>query len=267
LKSRRAALAALVVLAAPAALPLSAQEARRVEPAGIPVRYAEGVAHGFLDLRTADGALLANGDLLQVPGDHGIESRMIFLFPDSSLFEETVSFTQHGVFALQSYHLVQRGPAFAADLDASLSANGHYVVKAKSHRDGKEKQYVGRLDLPPDVSNGLVVTLLKNLARHDTQTVHLVAFMPEPRLIRLELAPVGEQRVLNGQRAETAVEFDLKPRLGALVGLFARLLGKMPPDSHVWIVMHDVPAFVRVVGPLYTGPVWRIDLSSPHWPR
>ena len=196
------------------------------------------------------GVLLANGDLLQVPGDHGIESLMIFLFPDSSLFEETVSFTQHGVFALQSYHLVQRGPAFADDLDASLSADARYLVKAKSHRDGKEKQYDGRLDLPPDVSNGLVVTLLKNLARQDTQTVHLVAFTPAPRLIRLELAPAGEEQVLNG-----------------LVGFFARLLGKMPPDSHAWIVVHDVPAFVRVVGPLYTGPVLRVDLSSPHWPR
>jgi hypothetical protein len=95
------------------------------------------VAHGFLDLRTANGALLASGDLLQVPRGRGIESRTVFSFPDSSLFEETVSFTQDGVFALQAYHLVQRGPAFADDLDASLSANGRYIVKTKSHRDGR----------------------------------------------------------------------------------------------------------------------------------
>lgn len=252
-----------------ATIVLSAQQARqapRVEPAGIPVRYAEGMVHGFLDLHTAGGALLANGDLLQIPRQGGIESRMIFHFPDSSLFEETVTFTQVGVFALQSYHLVQRGPAFAADLDASLSADGHYVVKTRSHRDDKAREYRGKLDLPPDVSNGLVITLLKNLSRNDTQTVHLVAFTPKPRLIRLELAPAGERQLRHGQRSETAVEFELKPRLGALVGFFASLLGKMPPDSRVWIVIHEVPAFVRFEGPLYDGPVWRIDLSSPDWP-
>lgn len=192
---------------------------------------------------------------------------MIFHFPDSSLFEETVEFTQHGVFALQSYHLVQRGHAFVNDLDATLSAFGQYLVKTRSHRDGQEREYGGTLAMPPDVSNGLVITLLKNLARHDTQTVHVVAFTPEPRLVRLELTPVAEQRVLNGGRGETAVMFALKPRLGALVGLFARLTGKLPPDSHVWIVIHEVPAFVRFEGPLYDGPVWRIDLSSPRWPR
>jgi len=46
---------------------------------------------------------------------------------------------------------------------------------------------------------------------------------------------------------------DLKPRLGALLGFFARLTGKMPPDSHAWIVTHEVPAFVRFEGPLYSG--------------
>ena len=43
------------------------QPERRVEPAAIPVRYSEGMVHGFLKLETADGKLLAHGDLLQVP--------------------------------------------------------------------------------------------------------------------------------------------------------------------------------------------------------
>ena len=61
---------------------------------------------------------------------------------------------------------------------------------------------------------------LKNLVRGDTQTVHLVAFTPAPRLIRLQLAPTGgEQRVLNGQRAEAMVSYALKPQLGALAAI------------------------------------------------
>ena len=263
-QSRRAMLGALTILAVAA---FSTRPPKRDVPTGVAVRYAEGTVHGFLELRTADGAPLAGGDLLQVPTDGGVESRMIFRFADSSQFEETVSFTQHGVFAMRSYHLVQRGPAFAADLDATLSANGQYLVKSTSHKDGKEERFEGKLDVPPDVSNGLVITLLKNLAPHDRQTVHIVAFTPKPRLVGLELAPMQEQHVLNGPGTETTVEFDLKPRLGALTGFFAHLLGKTPPDSHAWIVTHEVPAFVRFEGPLYSGPIWRIDLTSPRFPK
>ncbi len=241
------------------------QPEHRVEPAAIPVRYAEGTVHGFLELRTATGALLANGDLLQVPRDRRIESRMVFHFSDASVFNEAVTFTQHGVFTMQKYHLVQSGPAFADDLEVTLARSGEYVVKTKSHEDGREKQYTGKLDLPPDVYNGMVITIAKNLAAHDTQTVHVVAFTPKPRLIGLEIAPSALQRVMLGKHAETAVHFKLKPKLGALLKVFATLLGKAPPDSDVWIVTDDVPAFVRFEGPLYSGPVWRLNLASPSW--
>lgn len=246
---------------------LSAQGSSRVEPNGIAVRFAEGTVHGFLDLRTASGTFLANGDLVQLARGGGIESRMTFRFADSSFFEETVWFTQHGVFALQSYHLVQRGRAFTADLDASIAASGEYVVTSTSHDDGKRKEFTGTLKMPPDVSNGLPIVLLKNLVRHDTQTVHLVAFTPAPRMIKLRLAPVTELRLLNGAQGEAAVEFDLKPEVDGVAGVLGKLLGKIPPDGHVWIVTQDAPMFVRFEGPLYAGPIWRIDLVSPRWPR
>ncbi len=245
---------------------MAQQRERRVEPAAVPVRYAEGTVHGFLELRTATGVILAHGDLLQVARDREIESRMVFHFPDTSVFEEAVTFTQHDVFTMQHYHLVQSGPAFADDLEVALARSGQYVVRTKSHKDGGEKQFTGKLDLPPDVYNGMVITIAKNLSTRDTQTVHIVAFTPEPRLIGLEIAPSNSQRVLLGQHAETAVHFKLKPKLGALLKIFATLLGKAPPDSDAWIVTDDVPAFVRFEGPLYSGPVWRLDLTSPSWP-
>jgi hypothetical protein len=260
------AIACGVAVACLAATTLAAQGSRRIAPAGIPVRFAEGTVHAFLELHNAEGSLLANGDLVQLPRESRLESRMTFHFRDSSFFDETVSFTQRGVFALQSYHLVQRGPAFAADLDASIAASGKYVVRSRSH-DGEAKEYAGTLDMPPDVSNGLPIVLLKNLGRHDTQTVHLVAFMPAPRMIRLRLAPVAELRLLNGERGEAAVAFDLKPDVGGVAGVFGKLLGKIPADSRVWIATQEAPMFVRFEGPLYSGPIWRIDLASPRWPR
>jgi hypothetical protein len=240
---------------------LTQQPARRVSPAAIGVRYSEGTVHGFVELRTAADSLLANGDLLQVPGDSGIDSRLVFHFADSSVFEETVSFTQHGVFTMQTYHLVQSGPAFAEDLEVTLSRSGHYVVKTKSH------QYTGSLDLPPDVYNGMIITIAKNLPPQTGATVHVVAFTPKPFIISLEIVPSGSQRLLLGHHTETAVRYALKPKLGVVLRFFAQLKGQSPPDSHLWIITDGVPAFVRSEGPLYTGPVWRIDLTSPSWPK
>jgi hypothetical protein len=243
------------------------QQSRRIEDAGVVVRYAEGTQHGFLELRTAAGALLAHGDLLQVPRDREMESRLVFHFPDASVFEETVRFTQRDVFTLQNYHLVQRGPAFENDLEVTLARSGRYVVKTKSHKDGDEKQYTGTLDLPPDIYNGMIITIAKNLVPRVSRTVHVVAFTPKPILIGLEIVPTNSQRLLIGEHAETAVHFKLKPKLGTALKLFANLAGKAPPDSDIWIISDEVPAFVRFEGPLYSGPVWRIDLTSPSWPR
>jgi hypothetical protein len=167
-----------------------------VSAAPIAVRFAEGVTHGFLLLRTVDGGLIASGDLFQVARSGKVESRMVFHFKDGSLFDERVVFTQQRVFAMQSYHLVQRGPAFAEDTEISLQrASGKYYVKTTSHKDGREEAIDGTLELPPDVYNGIVITVVKNLPKGAGATVHMVAFTPKPLLIELELALAGEHKV------------------------------------------------------------------------
>jgi hypothetical protein len=193
---------------------------------------------------------------------------MIFHFADTATaFEETVRFTQSGVFAMESYHLVQHGSAFPFAIDASLARDGRYTVRTTSKaRDAVEKQYTGKLDLPADVANGLVITLAKNLTATEPRTVHIVAFTPEPRLIGLKLMPSATHQVTLGGHEESATEFVLKPELGAALHFFAALAGKAPPDSHAWIITDDVPAFVRFEGPMYYGPVFRLTLASPAWP-
>jgi hypothetical protein len=237
--------------------------------APIPVRFPEGLTRGFLVLGTVDGVVIASGDLLQVGRGGKVESRMVFRFKDGSVFDETVVFTQQSVFTLQSYHLVQRGPAFPEDTEISLRrATGKYRVKTKARNDGREEVLDGKLELPPDVYNGMVLTVAKNLRKEGSETVHIVAFTPKPLLIKLKLAPAGEHKVLVGELMKTATHYVFEPQPGAWLTLFATLLGRMPPDYHVWIVKDELPAFVRFDGPLYTnGPVWRIELTSPRWPN
>jgi len=241
---------------------------RPLSAAPVSVRFVEGATHGFLVLRTVNGVLIASGDLLQVGRRGQIESRMVFRFKDRSVLDETVVFTQQRVFTMQSYHLVRRGPAFTEDTEISLEpASGKYRVNTKARKDGQEKVLDGTLELPTDVYNGMVITVAKNLPKGASETVHIVAFTPTPRLIQLELAPAGEHKVLIGELAKTATHYVLRPRLSSWLKLFATLLGRVPPDSHAWIVTdNEPPAFVRFEGPLDTmGPVWRIETTSPRW--
>ena len=234
---------------------------------GVPVRYREGMVHGFLELRTDTDSLLAHGDLLQVVRDSALESKLEFHFPDSSVFTETVRFTQDRVFALQHYRLIQRGPAFARELDVTLTGSGDYDVRTRSREHSDTARYTGTLDLPPDVYNGMVITVAKNVSPQRGALVHVVAFTPKPRLIKLAITPAGSLRIPLGRHVETAVHYELAPRLGLVVRAVAGLTGQLPPDSHLWIVTDGVPAVVRFEGPLYSGPVWRISLTSPGWPQ
>ena len=59
----------------------------------MPVRFLEGLTHGFLVLRSLNGVLIASGDLFQVSRGGEVESRMVFHIKDEWVFDQTVVFT------------------------------------------------------------------------------------------------------------------------------------------------------------------------------
>lgn len=238
-----------------------------VDAAPVPVRFTEGMVSGFLVLIDAKGGRIASGQFLQVSRAEGTNSRTVLHFKDGSVHDETAEFTQQRTFVLRNYRLLQKGPAFREDLEVFLDrATGKYHVTVKPH-GGPEKVLSGQLDLPLDVYNGMVPTVLKNLAKGASQTVHMVAFTPAPRVIEMEMTPSGEDGVLIGDLKATATHYLLRPKLGMLK-IPATLLGRMPPDNHIWIITNEVPAFVKFQGPLAAdGPIWRIELTSPVWPK
>jgi hypothetical protein len=235
--------------------------------APLAVRHREGLVHGFLVLRTLDGDSLADGDLIQVAHGDRVTSRLVFRFKDGSLHDETAVFSQHRNFQLLSDHLVQKGPAFEHPLEASINVTTGQVTVRNTDGNGKEKVVTDRLDLPPDLANGLVLTLLKNIRSDAPQTkVSMVVFTPKPHLVRLAITPQGEEAFSIGGSSRKATHYVAKVEIGGAAGLVATLLGKQPPDSHVWILGGEAPAFVKSEGPLYLGgPIWRIELASPVW--
>jgi len=235
--------------------------------APVPVRFSEGMVRGFLTLSDSGGVRIGSGDFLQVNRDGRVESRTVLHFLDGSLHDETAVFTQERTFVLKSYRLQHKGPAFREDLEVSLErGTGKYLVKVRPH-GGPEQVLTGKLDLPLDVYNGMVPTAVKNLVKGARETVHIVAFTPAPRVLELEITPTGEDKMRAGSLQMAATHYLLKAKLG-LLKIPAALLGRLPPDNHLWIVTDDVPAFVKFQGPLATeGPIWRIELTSPVWPK
>jgi hypothetical protein len=108
--------------------------------------------------------------------------------------------------------------------------------------------------------------MLKNITVNAPKTtLSLIVATPKPRLVKLVISPEGEDTFSIADSARKAVRYDVKVDIGGAAGLVAPLVGKQPPDSHVWILEGEVPAFVKSESPQNDGPAWRIELTSPVW--
>jgi hypothetical protein len=247
--------------------------ARLLQPARlsaepVAVRYREGSVQGFLALRTREGETLAAGDLLQVVNGNRVISHLVFRFKDGSVDDETAVFSQRLNFRLISDRHLQKGPAFPHPTYVVINAStGQVTVQFTDH--GHKQVDTERLDLPPDLANGMLINVLKNVQSNGTETkISYVAATPKPRLVKLSIAPTGEEVFLIAGSRHWATRFVVKVELGGITGIIAPFFGKQPPDTHVWIAGGEAPAFVKSEGPLYLGgPIWSIEMTSPSWPR
>ena len=234
----------------------------------VAVRHVEGLVHGFLSLRSPEGGVLASGDLIQDAQGDRVTSRLVFHFEDGSLHDETIVFSQRGHFQLISIHLVQKGPAFERPLEMMIDCPSGHVTVRYENKDGKEKVEDEHMDLPVDLANGLIPVLLKNVQRDALpSSVSFIAATPKPRLVKVAIAVAGTDPFSIAGSARKATHYVLKVDIGGFAGLVAPLVGKQPPDSHVWILEGEAPAFVRSQAPMFMGgPLWQTDLVSPVWP-
>lgn len=234
----------------------------------VPVRYTEGSVHGFLVLRTLEGKALADGDLIQTSNGDRVTTKLVFRFADGSFQEETTVYSQHKQFRLISDRLVQKGPSFPQPLTMTVDARSGRVTVNYTDDKGNPKVETEHFDLPVDVANGVLLTMLKNVGATPPKAVSLVVATPKPRLVKLEISPAGDDAFSTTGMPRKAAHYVIKVDLGGISGLVAPLLGKQPPDSHVWILQGEMPVFVKAEQPFYAGgPIWRIELTSPVWPR
>jgi hypothetical protein len=234
----------------------------------IPVRHVEGTLRGFLSARSADGKLIAAGDLTQVVRGDRVISHLVFHFKDGSVDDETTVFTQHKNFQLISDRHIQRGPFFPHPMDVFVDARSGQVTVRSTGKDGKEEVSTEHLDLPDDLANGLGFVAAKNILAGSAMTVSMVLALPKPRLVKVVFTPGAEEPFSVAGSARKAMRIAVKIELGGLAGVVAPLIGKEPPDIYIWCVGGEAPAFVKEVGYLYRdGPILTIELASPVWPK
>jgi hypothetical protein len=230
----------------------------------VAVRQSEGATHGFLALLTLDGKRLADGEISQVAEGDVVNSHLVFHFTDGSLYDEHASFTQRGKFRLRNDHIVEKGPSFKQPMESTVDATRGRVRVRYTDDDGAERAIDEAMTVPEDVANGLLFTLLRHIdPATPSTTVPEVATTPKPRIVSLIITPQGEDSFTSGGSHYKATHYVLKVKIGGIAGLVAPLIGKQPPDMHVWIKGGDVPAFVKFEGPIYNGgPVWRVQLAD-----
>jgi hypothetical protein len=240
-----------------------------LQAAPVQVRHTQGLLRGFLVLRSLDGDILAIGDISQVASGAQVTNDLIFRFKDGSIHQETTVYSQRRVFRLLTYHLVQKGPAFKIPTDLTVNNSTGQVNVRYTDDHGKEQTINERMKLPDDIANGLVTTLLNDISSSVAKTtVSMVATTPKPRLIKLAISPAGEDSFSVAGSSRKATQYVVKVEIGGIGGIVAPIIGRQPPDTHIWMLEGKAPSLLKSEGPLYDGgPIWRIELVSPTWPK
>ena len=257
----------LVPLLGVSLLVLALQPAAQADP--IPARHPQGTIHGFLELRSEDGHIVASGDITQVVHGDRITSETLFHFKDGSVDDEITVFSQRHTFQLISDRHIQKGPAFPHPMDVLIDARTGQITVRTTDKDGKEDVKTDHMNLPPDLANGLVPIAVEGLSSSaSATTVSLVVLTPKPRLVKLNIYKVGEDEVSVAGTGRKAIHYEIKIDLGGGVGVVAPLVGKAPPNIEIWTIGGQATTFAREIGPLYAeGPLMTIQLASPVWPE
>ncbi|MEO8870471.1 MAG: hypothetical protein ABI357_06530, partial [Granulicella sp.] len=195
--------------------------------------------------RSEDGRTIATGEFSQfVQGDE-VTMRMIYRFVDGSIDDEATTYTQQGRFRLVSNHHIQKGPFFTKPVDFTVEAATGIMTSRTIDKYGKIHVESRHMDLPDDLANGFVGTLLLNVPHNTTPfRVGILTPFGGGRLVPILISPEGEQPFHTAGQALKATVFRIHPELGGIVGVIARLIGLQPKDVMVWVLEGQEPAVV-----------------------
>jgi len=230
----------------------------------IAVTHIQLPGHGAMVVHSATGEIVAHADFSEeVQGDE-VTMRLSYHFVDGSIDDETTTYRQQGTLQFIRNHHIQKGPFFSKPFDFSVEAATGIATSRTADKNGRIHIESQHIDLPDDLANGFIGTLLLNV-RQNTKPfrVGMMAPFGGGRLIRILISPEGERPFqFTGQTLKAKV-FRIHPELGGMLGMLAALIGLQPKDVMVWTLEGEEPAVVRVVGQLGGyGPVLSAELEG-----
>jgi len=230
----------------------------------ISVKHIQLPRHEFMVARSETGTIIARVEFRETVEGDEVTMRLTYRFADGSMDDETTTYRQHGTFQLVRNHHIQQGPFFAKPVDFTVEAATGTATTRTADKNGKIHVESEHIDLPDDLANGFVGTLLLNVPPNTAPfRVGILAPVFGGRLIRILISPEGEQPFLKAGQPLKATVFRIHPELGGILGWIAQLLGMQPKDVMVWIQEGEQPAVVRVVGQLGgLGPVVNSELEG-----
>ena len=230
----------------------------------ISVRHIQRPMHRFMVARSEAGKIIASGEFSQVVQGDEVTMRLTYKFVDGSIDDETTTYRQQGTFRLVLNHHIQKGPFFVKPVDFTVEASSGIATSRTADKNGNIYVESHHIDLPDDLANGFVGTLLLNVQQNTTPfRVGILAPVGDGRLIRILISPAGEQPYHTTGQTLKATVFRIHPELGGIVGVIAPLIGLQPKDVMVWILEGEEPAVVRIVGQLGGhGPVVSSELEG-----
>lgn len=223
----------------------------------IPVKHLQVPMHEFMVARSEDRKLIAHVTFVQAVHGDDVTMRLTYRFVDGSIDDETTTYSQRGAFRLVRNHHIEKGPFFARPVDFTVESATGTATSRTTDKNGKVHVTNEHMDLPDDLANGFVGTLLLNVSPNAAPfRVGMLAPVGAGRLIRILISPEGVQPFHTAGQALQARVFRIHPELGGIVGVIAPLVGLQPKDVMVWVREGDEPAVVRIVGQLGGyGPV------------
>jgi hypothetical protein len=150
-----------------------------------------------------------------------------------------------------------------------IDARSGQVTVRSTGKDGKEEVKTDHIQLPPDLANGLVSTLIQNIRPETAETrVSILAAAPKLRIVTLSISPRGEETFSLAGASRKALHYEIRVDLGGVSGIVAPMIGKQPPNIQLWVIGGPAPSFLKSENPIYPeGPSVTIQLASPTWPE
>ena len=230
----------------------------------IPVRHIQLPRRELMVARSETGQIIAHVEFTETVQGDEVTMRLTYHFEDGSIDDETTTYRQQGTFQLIRNHHIQKGPFFSRPVDFAVEAATGTATTRTADANGTVHAESERIDLPDDLANGFVGTVLLNVPPNTAPfRVGILAPVFGGRLIRILISPDGEQQFQKAGQTLKATVFRIHPELGGLLGWLATMLGLQPKDVMVWILEGEQPAVVRIVGQLGgSGPVVSSELEG-----